>query len=703
MRARMRQDSAAWAEASVAQQYRVDDLLIDTRTRRVTRGSTDLAVGGLSYELLLVLVRAAPALVSVDALIEHVWQGAVVSPETVIQRVKLLRESLGERSDRPRYIGSLRGRGYRMVAVVTPAAVPQAPQVPSGSPPPPAAGDVDFAARDAMRWRSVRHWMAPALVLVGLIVLVGAAGTWWLFRHRAVPRAASGAVSRQTSEAPNASVAVLSFVNLTGDASKDYLGDGMAEELIDALTQVPGLKVSARTSSFAYKDRRIDIRQIASDLGVGTVLEGSVREAGKRIRITAQLVDGRSGLQFWSQSYDRQFNDLFELQDDLANAIVRTLKTNLRGIHPNPVEFSPPTRDVEAYDLYLQGNALVLRTSPQNLQRAIRYYEEALQRDPMFERALAAIANAHFLSAYVFGHRPGENLEAAEHAAQRARELDSTLPDALEVLAKVALARGQLREAEEFLRQALSLRPDDGVLHVTLGTVFGLSGRLRESLAEEDRAYQLAPVRTAVAINRAIALATLGRDADATRSAQLAEDLGSLGHRDPGSAFVYEEVAIHSQRYLEAAAAVNAELDHAEADQAREAKVLALVYGALSDPGRKAAAMAAYARMYSAARDARGQSAASNIAPCLHSSYAYVMLKEIDVAYRLANRCLDSKASGALIFGPDGHWLWTPELRPFRQDRRFQSFATRLGLMTYWQWSRPPDDCDLKAGSLVCR
>jgi adenylate cyclase len=140
------------------------------------------------------------------------------------------------------------------------------------------------------------------------------------------------------------------FANLTGDATKDYLGDGMAEELINILTKVPGLKVPARTSSFAYKGRTTDIRQIAKDLGVGTILEGSVRAAGKRIRITAQLINAQDGLHLWSETYDEQFTDLFKLQDKLATQIASALQPNLTGTS-KAIGQAPPTQDVEAYRL----------------------------------------------------------------------------------------------------------------------------------------------------------------------------------------------------------------------------------------------------------------------------------------------------------------------------------------------------------------
>jgi TolB-like protein len=177
-------------------------------------------------------------------------------------------------------------------------------------------------------------------------------------------------VTTTEAAAPCSSIAVMPFSNLTGDASKDYLGDGMAEELINTLTMVPELKVPARTSTFAYKGRNADARQIAKDLGVGTILEGSVRSAGDRIRITAQLINATDGIHIWSQTYDRKFTDLFKLQDDLAVAIAKALKLQLAGGSPESIVQAPPTKDVVAYQLYLQGNSLLGRMSPENALRA---------------------------------------------------------------------------------------------------------------------------------------------------------------------------------------------------------------------------------------------------------------------------------------------------------------------------------------------
>ena len=174
---------------------------------------------------------------------------------------------------------------------------------------------------------------------------------------------------------------MLPFANLTGDPGKEYFSDGMAEELIHTLAHLPGLRVPARTSSFAYKGRNIDVRQIARDLQVAAVLEGSVRSAGKRIRVTAQLIDAESGYHIWSQNYDRKFEDLFELQDALATEIVRALRSHLGSDLSGALPHVPPTRDIDAYHLYLRS--LELADNPiVNMPRAAQDLQNAHRSRP---------------------------------------------------------------------------------------------------------------------------------------------------------------------------------------------------------------------------------------------------------------------------------------------------------------------------------
>ena len=696
-----RLESTPTSAAAPADCYRFDDLVIDTRVRRVTRGDADLGVAGLSFDLLVELVRAAPSLVSVDALMASVWKGIVVSPETITQRVKLLRQALGDTVDNRRYIAARRGYGYRLVKPVL--AISES--IPAGILP---SSTLAVRADDASRGGDartaepkpkplLRRWyVAWALGLVALAVAMLGYNHW----HRDVaglPTQLSGQRKNPSITEPRTTVAVLPFVNLTGDPTKDYLGDGMAEQVINMLAQVPGLKVPARTSSFAYKGRNVDVRSIGADLGVGTVLEGSVREAGARIRITAELISARDGLHLWSQSYDRSYSDLFQLQDDLASQIVQALEAKMGSA--STAAIAPPSRtgNVEAYDLYLQGEAVLSRPSPRTFQRAVEYLQAAVARDPKLAPAYARMGTALLLSGGI-GVRPIEDMAAAERAANQAIALDPTLAESQEVLSNVASARRNWLEAQAYSRRAISLSPSDANAHIVAGWLLDEVGHLRGALTEFDQAYALAPANLAVINLRAYAQSLIGHEADALKSARLAEDLG-LPHAN--FSFVYEQASLRSRHYADATSAALDFLDNTHPDEAHTRKIVTLVYGALADPSRKAAALSAGARLYPAILGHGAQSAKiADATPCLQSSYAFALLGELDVAYGMANRCLDAMAPGAI--NQRTQRLWTASMRAFRQDSRFQALATRLGLMEYWKRYGPPDSCDLKDGKLLC-
>ncbi|HEY6458076.1 MAG TPA: winged helix-turn-helix domain-containing protein, partial [Steroidobacteraceae bacterium] len=249
------------AISSAPNRYSVADLQVDIERRRVTRADVELSIAGLSFEFFLALLRSAPNLVSVDELIRRVWPGLMVSQETVTQRVKMIRRALDDDAEKPRYISGVRGRGYCLVAPVVALATPDADE---RIPPPgtsvaksnAAPTEVASEPKKRVGYRIQRRWYLAASLLAGLLVLTLLAGK--LRRDGATIRATTELnVASPTVRAPAKSVAVLPFVNLTGDPAKDYLGDGMAEEVINALATVPGLKIPARTSSFSYKNRNV--------------------------------------------------------------------------------------------------------------------------------------------------------------------------------------------------------------------------------------------------------------------------------------------------------------------------------------------------------------------------------------------------------------------------------------------------------------
>src|SRR5205823_5665974 len=309
-------------------------------------------------------------------------------------------------------------------------------------PPSASAQAVATGASDAMRTDVGRGRRWPGIASIAALAASVALTTYLTHRMLAGPATAAGGnprvVDRPEAGAASAerSIAVLPFVNMSADRGNDYFSDGMTEELISALTKVRGLRVAARTSAFAFKGRNVDAREIAHRLDVGSVLEGSVRKSGDRLRISAELIDATDGKNLWSETYDRSAGDVFAVQDDISRAIVGALRTRLT---PNAEQslVDRPTKDVAAYDFYLQGRYASNQRTEKSLERSARLFEQAIVRDSTFAPAYAALAQAYVLlgnHGYVAERVVYPKASAASLDALR---LDSTLAEAHLSLAMV--------------------------------------------------------------------------------------------------------------------------------------------------------------------------------------------------------------------------------------------------------------------------
>jgi len=275
------------------------------------------------------------------------------------------------------------------------------------------------------------------------------------------------------------SIAVLPFVDLSDGQIHRYLGDGIAEEVINLLADMDGLGVAARTSSFAFRDSSSTAGEIATKLRVGTILEGSIRHSGKRIRVTAQLIDTQTGYHIWSKNYDRTFDEVFEVQDDIAFNIAQSLKLTLIESGA-PDSRSATTGDIEAFTLYLKGRELFndrihLRT--EGLLDALDYFSKAVKQDPTFARAHAGIASVYWLlTSYDDSLDKEAYFELAEASANFALEFDPVSTDALAVLASIHSARGDIEQAGAMFEQIRIVGSNDtnidfweAMLHIRLG------------------------------------------------------------------------------------------------------------------------------------------------------------------------------------------------------------------------------------------
>lgn len=530
-------------------------------------------------------------------------------------------------------------------------------------------------------------WGVTAVLFVGL----AAAAAWKLHLGTAITAATP---TSETSSSPRTSVAVMPFANLTGDASKEYLGDGMGEELIDALAKVPGLKIPSRTSSFAYKGRHVDLKQIASDLHVGTILEGSVRSAGETIRISAELIDAQTDTHLWSDTYDRKFTDLFKLQDDLAQAIVQALKANLSGVSAASLTKPQPTRNVKAYDLYLQSSAVLSPGTQHALDNGMALLKRALDIDPEFAAALAELAEVR-LGHVVLGYPLPNALADAERDATRALELDPGLATAQQALGTLNAFRGNWVEADARFKLALSDDPrnaDGNIDYVTY--VLTSVGQMQLALDQSQKAYRLAPAFPRASVILATTYSIMGRDSEALKYIDIGAKL--MGETNvPPVPQIYANAHSRSGNHAEAADRIIPTLPAGIRAAGGEA-VIRDVYTALGEPAKKQAASDALQNLV---RKLKPNDLPVNTRKDLLA--LFTQLGALDRAFTLANQSLDLYAREGTV-GTAWGALWIPEMRPFRQDPRFQAFVTRLNLIAYWKVFGPPDGCDLKEDKLNC-
>lgn len=357
--------------------WRVGDLVIDDGQQRIARGSEVIDLPKLSFDLLLVLVRNAPNVVSVNDLLTSVWPGLVVNPETVVQRVKMLRDALDDRAAEPRYIAALRGRGYRLVAAVArfdggPAASSAAPAMPERS-------------------RSKRR--RTAILSAAALAVVAALGLWSLQRG-GTPEAPAPEADDRASR----TVAVLPFKNLSGDPADAAIALGVPDIVLDRLTSVAGLTVVARDSAFRAGTESTDPSEISRRLRAAFLVDGTVQRSGRMLRVSARLVDARAASTLWSTRYDRPIDELFAMQDGIATQVAAALHDRISGMRA-PDSAAAPTRDIEAYLAWLRGRTLIGRYTAAKADAAAAEFEQAIARDSGFSAAYAALYDARMQAA----------------------------------------------------------------------------------------------------------------------------------------------------------------------------------------------------------------------------------------------------------------------------------------------------------------
>lgn len=361
------------------------------------------------------------------------------------------------------------------------------------------SGSAEESASDRRFLRT--RWNRAALLLVA--VLVAMAAVW------AATRAPAG---RST-----ASVAVLPFVNMSPDIEAEYFSEGMTEELINALARVEGLRVPARTSSFQFKGRALDVKEVGNRLQVGAVVEGSVRREGRALRVTAQLIDTENGYHLWSQTYDRELSAVFSVQEEIARGIVRALLPRLMpGAGALPL-VRPGTTDPEAHALYLRGRYAWNKRTPEGLQQAARYFRQAIDRDPLYARAYSGLADT-YLTLFDYELLPAaEANPLARVAIARALEIDSALGEAHNSWAHLLLHNWEWQESLAEFRRALELDPGQASTYHWYALALTTVGLVADAVEAMQRAHELDPLSARMSADLGMAYFAARKYDDAIR------------------------------------------------------------------------------------------------------------------------------------------------------------------------------------------
>jgi len=400
------------------------------------------------FRLLVLLLERAGEVVSRDELRGQLWpQDTFVEFDNSLNvAVRKLREALRDDAETPRFVETLPRRGFRFLAPVTSSASQSAEPV------------------EAVRPNS------------------------------------------PTSAARRPAIVVLPFANLSSDPDREFFADGITEEIINALTQIGNLRVVARTSAFSFKGKQIDLRTIGASLNVTTVLEGSVRKSGNRVRIVAQLIDAADGYHIWAERYDRELQDIFEVQDEIARTIAEKLKVTL-GVEINEPLVRTGTTDMEAYQLYLKGRFHLNKRSADGLRKSIEYLQQAIQKDPNYALAYAGLSDAFNMIAFRNVLSPDAIMPKAKAAGARALELDPHRAEPYISLGYAAFTYDRdWLAADRYFGQGLAVNPLCVTGHPFYPLYLSALGRHDESISIARRALERDPVSPIVSHMLAVQL-----------------------------------------------------------------------------------------------------------------------------------------------------------------------------------------------------
>jgi TolB-like protein/DNA-binding winged helix-turn-helix (wHTH) protein/Flp pilus assembly protein TadD len=529
---------------------------LDLVRGQLWRGKQEVKVAGKVFAVLRYFVEHAGQLVSKDDLFTAVWPDTVVSDATLASCIQDLRQALGDKAKKPRYIETVHGRGYRFIAEVVssqevassqysvasreeqstnghesdavmpakagiqesqaqasgespwipalrlsspvPAALAQAGQASAGMTPPlvnPQTHDPSLPpdqVLDTSPLLGQRSWSIRNPIFLGLALLVSII---LIVQYLSLPISSTQPLTPNPQSLPlsdKPSIIVLPLVNLSGDPAQEYFSDGLTEVLTGDLSKISSLFVISRNSAFTYKGKAVKVQDVSKEMGVGYVLEGSVQKADQQVRINVQLIDATTGYHVWSQQYDRPFKDIFALQDEIVQKIVTTLRLQLT-LQEQGLIVRKHTNNVEAYDYFLRGLEYFWRISKEGNAQARQLLEKAVALDPQYAEAYAQLGFTYFMEASLSWSADPQALERALALEQRALALNDSLPLAHALLGLVYVRQQQYEQAIAAGERAIALAPNDAGAYVAQADMLSIAGRPEEALRALEHVRRLTP------------------------------------------------------------------------------------------------------------------------------------------------------------------------------------------------------------------
>jgi TolB-like protein/DNA-binding winged helix-turn-helix (wHTH) protein len=518
---------------------------LDTVNHLLSRDGDRVPLSPKGFDVLAYLVEHGGQVMTQDEILEALWPETFVNPEVLRKYIQEIRKALKDRPDNPEFIETLPKRGYRFIAAVTDESAAEPPELAT------ADSIEELATKEQATEPTIEAKATPLAVespsdsralwkLAIVLVLVVAAAAVIGAYFRPVRRGANAPLLN------NRSVAVLPFADMSPAKDQEYFSDGLAEQLINDLAKVSGVKVIGRSSSFQFRGKDVDLRDVGRKLGVSNILEGSVRREDNHVRITAELIKADDGFQLWSQTYDRELKDIFAVQDEIAFATTEALQLKLLGGNGQPVSSNGLSTNPEAYQAYLQANYFIGRgRSKEDLDKALACANTAIKFDEKYAPAWAVRASVQNEMAAVELTDVTEGYRRARDDAERAIALDP-----ISASAYLALATDQIQHdwdwdaANTWLTKAAELEPGSAEILSVRANLSWVLGNLDQAINLREQAVALDPLRADSFLDLGYLLYMAGRYDKAQAEVRKALDLNPqapFAHFTLGLILVFEE------------------------------------------------------------------------------------------------------------------------------------------------------------------